>query len=118
MSDKSRLLNKIIIAIFLLSLFASCSAEKEKYLYNTELVCPNGSAILVKFVRAKDLKAAIRTSYINKRKLKTSENYTPIRLGDERSFMLRNISPESAITCDLYETRVGEVESSYIHHFR
>ncbi len=84
---------------------------------NTEIICPNGKAILVKYVHSKDMRAAINASYLNKKRLRTSENYTPIRLPDGRSFVLKNLPPEIASSCDLRESKVGEAEAGYIHHF-
>ncbi len=95
----------------------SCKIFDEIPDTNTEIICPNGSATLIKFIRAKDLRAAINTAYLTKKKLKTSENYTTVRLRDGRSFALKNLAPEVASTCDLRESKVGEVEASYIHHF-
>ncbi len=116
MSDKSKLHNKIFLLLFLTQI-SSCSFFNKIPDTNTEIICSNGKVILVKFIHAKDLRAAINTSYINKKRLRTSENYTPIRLADGRSFALKNLPPEIASTCDLRESKVGEVEDSYIHHF-
>ncbi len=115
MSDKLKLLSS---AIIFWGFVSSCSLrDSNPPLMNTEIICPNGGAILVKFARAKDLRAAIRVAHLNKKRLKTSENYTPIRLSDGRSFVLKGISPEVASTCDLRESKYGQVESTYIHHF-
>lgn len=115
MSDKLKLLSKIFFSLVLVLQFIACSDRLPDF--NTEIVCQNGSAILVKFVRAKDLRDAINTAYINKKQQKTSEGYTPIRLKDGRSFVLKNLPPEMASSCSLRESKVGHVESSYIHHF-
>lgn len=123
MLDKLKL-NKFSSRYFLiksLSILAaltlsSCSFNKP-YKVNTEIICPNGKILLVKFINAKDLGEAIQVSYLNKKYLKTSENYTPIRLKDGRSFVLKNISPEVAASCILQESPIGQAEQDYIHHF-
>ncbi|MDX2083033.1 MAG: hypothetical protein SFV53_03490 [Rickettsiales bacterium] len=108
--------NKIFLFLILTAFF-SCHFKPKVPDFNTEIVCPNGSVTLVKFIRAKDLRKAILISYQNKKLQKTSEYYTPIRLEDGRSFALRNVSPEVASTCDLVESKVGEVDATYVHHF-
>jgi hypothetical protein len=107
-------MKKFLLLIFLVSSL-SCSKPK-RVLINTELFCKNGQTILIKFVRASDLKKAITLAYANKKRLKTSENYTPVRLPDGRSFVIK-ISPEIAFDCDLVESYLGQVERDYIHHF-
>lgn len=49
----------------LLMATASCKGNPPNV--NSELICPNNLRILVKFVRAKDLKLAIQESYVEKR---------------------------------------------------
>lgn len=115
MSDKLKQLSKIFFSLVFVLQFIACSDPPPDF--NTELICPNGSAILVKFVRAKELRDAINAAYINKKQQKTLEGYTPIRLKDGRSFVLKNLPPEMASSCSLSESKVGKVESSYIHHF-
>ena len=117
MSDKLKLLNKIFALVVSLQI-VSCSLFESKIDTNTEVFCPNGSVILVKFIHAKDLRNAINVAYQNKKRLKTSENYTPIRLLDGRSFVLKGIAPEVASSCELRESKIGEVESTYIHDFK
>ncbi len=113
MLDKLEQLSKKLLIIFL----AATSSCGPKYPdTNTEIVCPSGSAMLIKFIRAKDLRAAINESYKRKKLEKTSENFTVVRLPDKRSFSLK-MSPEYAASCELRETKIGEVENDYIHHF-
>lgn len=116
MSDRLKQLNKIFLLGFFMQASA-CSFLEPVPNTNTEIICANGSVILVKYIRAKDLGAAIKASYVNKKKQRTSEGYTPVRLKDGRSFVLKNLPPEVASTCDLRESKIGEVEASYVHHF-
>lgn len=116
MSDKLKQLSKLTVVVFLL-LLNGCTVFRKEPKMNTEIVCPNGKITLVTFVRAKELKRAILVAYKEKKNLRTSENYTAVRLEDGRSFVLKNLPPEVAASCDLVESKVGEVEASYIHHF-
>ncbi len=115
MSDKLKQFSKVFFATFLAAQLVACSDPPPDF--NTEIVCPNGAAILVKFIRAKDLREAITTAYADKKALRTSENYTPVRLKDGRSFVLKDFPPEVASSCDLVESEVGKADPSYIHHF-
>lgn len=116
MSDKLKQRNKLFILSFLFGL-ASCALINDVPNLNTEIICADGGATLVKFVRAKDLKRAILIAYQEKKKFKTSDKYTAIRLSDGRSFVLKNLPPEVAAGCNLRESKIGVAEPSYIHHF-
>lgn len=105
---------KITLIIFLLGQ-TSCSAFQKKVDFNTEIICPDGSNILIKFVRAVDVKRAIQVAYDTKMRLRTQENYTIFRLPDGRSFHLLRISPETMLGCSLQESRVGVVDPTYVH---
>ena len=92
---------------------ASCNANPPNV--NSELICPNNLRILVKFVRAKDLKLAIQESYVEKKRLKTSENYTVLKLKDGRSLAIRQIPVEVAVTCIVQESFMGFADQSYVY---
>ncbi len=110
-------LSNIFRIILITSLLGqtSCSIFKRKVDYNTEIICPDGSNILIKFVRALDVKRAIQAAYDLKIKLRTQEGYTIFRLPDGRSFHLLRISPEKMLGCKLEESRLGVVDPSYVH---
>ena len=109
-------LNKIIIIFSIIFVAASCSMGEKRY-YNIEVTCPGRDKILIKFARAADVRAAIIRSDFEKRKERTSGNYTPIRLPGNRSLIINKISPEEMINCSLYESNPGEVERDYIRYF-
>jgi hypothetical protein len=116
---RNKMLKKLAAIIplsLLLIVSVSCSFSRKVYKVNTEIICPNGVTILVESSNAKDLGDAIQLAYRNKKRLRTSENYTPVRLRDGRSFMLK-IPPELVASCSLSESLVGQVEHDYIHHF-
>ncbi len=122
LNHSSAMLDKLKLAAILATLFLaeifSCSLSSQKeYKVNTEIICPNGSALLVKFINAKDLGDAIQIAYRNKKRLKTSENYTTVKVRDGRSFVLKNFPPEVAANCALRESLVGQAEPGYVHHF-
>lgn len=91
----------------------SCSSKIPNV--NSELICQNNLRILVKFVKAKDLKLAIQESYAEKKRLRTSENYTLIKLRDGRSMVIRQIPVEVAVTCIVQESFIGFADKSYVY---
>ncbi len=112
-----KLIKAALATLILAEVFSCFSTSQKEYKVNTEIICPNGSALLIKFINAKDLGDAIQVAYRNKKRLKTSENYTTVRLRDGRSFVLKNFPPEVATNCALRESLVGQVEPDYVHHF-
>jgi hypothetical protein len=90
----------------------SCGVEHNT---NSEIICPNNFRILVKFVKAKDLREAIINSYLEKRRLKTSETYTVAKLKDGRSLAFKQIPPEVAVTCIVQESFVGFADRRYVY---
>lgn len=106
--------NKLVLV--LLIVFAAISCGKTVY-YNTEIICPDGSTILVKYARLEEMKQAIIKADLDKKKFRTSESYTVIRLPGNRSFKIEKIAPEEAIKCSLKQSPMGEVDRQYIHHY-
>lgn len=104
---------KFWMALFLLILFAACSAFKGKINVDTQIFCQNGANFLIKDVRESDLRRAIKEAYNNKKRYKTSEDYTPIRLRDGRSLMMSKIPPEEMVNCFLREVSQNIAEGSY-----
>lgn len=92
---------------------ASCNGNPPNV--NSELICPNNLRILVKFVREKDLKLAIQEAYAEKKRLRTSESYTLVKLRDGRSLAIRQIPAEVAVTCIVQESFIGFADQSYVY---
>jgi hypothetical protein len=94
--------NKILL-IFLVFIFA-CRNEFEKPgVYHTELICVDRDIILIRYTRLSEVRKAIIKAYGNKKKFKTSENYTVISLENNRSMRIEALLPEDAINCNLRE---------------
>lgn len=112
-------LNKILFfALVVLTLPPVFGCAKHQNIdTSTEILCPNGSKTLIKFSRLQDVREAIYYAYHSKKAEHTSENYTPIRLADGRSFRIEKVFPEEAIKCFLRETPVGLADPWYIRHF-
>lgn len=115
LQQKLGLRDSTIILLCVVTMVFSCA--KKPLRINTEVICPDGTATLVTSARAEDVADAIQIAYQKKKILRTSENYTPIRLRDGRSLALKNLSPENAVLCALHESKAGDVESSYVHSF-
>ncbi|OFW93948.1 MAG: hypothetical protein A2887_01905 [Alphaproteobacteria bacterium RIFCSPLOWO2_01_FULL_40_26] len=94
--------------LFFLLILASCAGKK--IFYNTEIICPDGREILVRYARIDEIRAAILKADADKKFYKTSENYTIIRLPENRSFKIEKIAPEIMINCSLRESVMGQVD--------
>lgn len=103
--------NKFLL-IFLLIF---CCAKK--VYYSTEIICPTGTRILVRYARADEVRAAIIKADEEKRIYRTSENYTVIKLPGNRSFRIEKMSPEESIKCSTEENVMGQVDKYYIKYF-
>jgi hypothetical protein len=104
--------------IFCLILFFFCLTScKKEPIFNSEIICPDGKRILVRFARAKDVIEGIQKAHINKKREGTGETYTPIRLPDKRSFRVEKIPPEKMIECQVVESEFGAVDPNYVRHF-
>lgn len=64
-----------------------------------------------------EMKAAIIKADLDKKKFRTSETYTVIRLPGNRSFKVEKISPEEMVHCSLKESPIGEADKKYIHYY-
>lgn len=90
-------LNKLLV-VFLI-FFVSCKSSQQ--LYNTQISCPNGLRVLVRFTNVFDVRRAIEKAAFDKKKYGTSENYTVVRLPKQRSFKIEKLSPQEALKCAL-----------------
>jgi hypothetical protein len=109
-------IGKILVLISIFIGTFSCF-EGRRMGNNTEIFCPDGLKILVKFAMLEDVRAAIVLAYEEKRRKGTSERETVFKLSDGRSFRIEKIPPEKMIKCSLRESRVGEAERYYWRHF-
>lgn len=101
-----------VFLICLMFVFVGC--EKKKVMINTEIFCPDGSRLLIKNVRAKDLEDAAKEAYRVKKELGTSETNTVFRLRDGRTFAIARIPPEAMARCLFQESYYGFAEKTYI----
>ncbi|MBU6339038.1 MAG: hypothetical protein KGQ36_03595 [Rickettsiales bacterium] len=111
-------MTKCIVKSFIIALilFTTFSCKKRLPNVNSELICPNTPRVLVKFIREKDLKVAIRNAYLEKKRLNTADTYTAIKLPDGRTMAFRGIPPEIAVTCLIVESYVGFADKRYVYH--
>lgn len=108
--------NKFFSLLLLISLATSC--WKKEIFFNTEILCPDGQKILVKFARLREMQNAIKAAYLEKKKLNTNYKFTIIRLPGNRSFKIEKIPPEDLAKCFLRESKMGVVDKDYINYFR
>lgn len=108
--------NHLIKILFLLFGLCSCSYGNKK-IYNTEILCPDGSKILVKFVRLQELKKAIEKADLKKRKEEGRDQHSAIILDDGRSFMIEKRKPEYLVRCALRESEFGVHDKDYVKKF-
>jgi hypothetical protein len=113
MSDKLNH-SKFILLILLLGLFTAC----QKQIFNTEILCPDGSRILVRYSNAEEVRFGIQKAYNEKKKYGTGEDYTAVKMPHQRSFKVEKIAPEEMIKCSLRQSLIGTVERDYIHYSR
>jgi hypothetical protein len=106
--------SKFILLILLLGLFTAC----QKQIFNTEILCPDGSKILVRYSTAEEVRAGIKKAYNEKKKYGTGEDYTAIKMSHQRSFKVEKIAPEEMMKCSLRQSLVGNVEKKYIRYSR
>lgn len=102
-----------VLLLMLLFLF-SCRSHLPHV--NSELICPNRPRILVKFVRAQDLKEAIYASYVKNKNEGNHANYTAFHLKDGRTMAFTQVRPEEAVTCLVQESYLGFADPSYLHY--
>jgi hypothetical protein len=106
--------SKFILLILLLGFFAAC----QKPIFNTEILCPNGSRILARYSTEEEVRAGIQKAYNEKKKYGTSEDYTVIKMPNQRSFKVEKIAPEEMIKCSLRQSLIGNAEKNYIRYSR
>jgi hypothetical protein len=99
--------------IFFVIFFASCQSKVSKQLFNTQITCPNGVSILVKFANAFEIRKAIEFSLFERKKYGSKERYTIIRLSDRRSFKIENLSPEEIARCSLRDFKISATKRDY-----
>jgi hypothetical protein len=102
--------NKIFFT-FLLFCLISC---KKVIIYETDVFCPNnGLKITVRYTRAKEINEAFINADKEKKFYKTSEQYTVVKLKNNRSFKIDKLSPEDALKCSLNERIFQGVDKNY-----
>jgi len=116
-SNRNKFLPKLFSLILLFAALFSCSKGKKFYFYNTEVVCPNGMTVLVKYARLEEVRAAIIKADYDKKFYRTSEAYTIVRLPKNRSFRIEKLPPEEAIKCSLREIEREVVDKTYADYF-
>jgi hypothetical protein len=107
-------LSKLFFIIFLIISVFSC---KKVEVYSSEIVCPNGFRSIIKFARKDDVVLAIKKAAIAKKRDRSNEDYTVIRLKDKRSLKISKMSPEDSLKCMVYEAKVGEFPKPYVTKF-
>ena len=106
--------SKFILLTLLLGFLPAC----QKQIFNTEILCPDGARILARYSTAEEVRAGIQQSYDDKKKYNTNENYTIIKMPNQRSFKVEKIPPEEMIKCSLRQSLIGVAERSYIRYSR
>lgn len=106
--------SKFILLILLLGLLTAC----QKQIFNTEILCPDGSRILVRYSTEEEVRAGIQKAYNEKKKYGTGEDYTAIKMPNQRSFKVEKIAPEEMIKCSLRQSLIGTAERKYIRYSR
>lgn len=112
MLAKSKLNNFIIKLSLIIAIFFTISCEINRKVYNTEIICPK-IRIMVRFAEAKEVTVGIKRAIAEKKKYDTSEQYTVIRMPDNRSFKINDIAPEDAIKCRLNQVLMPAKYNDY-----
>lgn len=102
--------NKLLVLMLLPLVLISCG---RRHVYNTEILCPNGLRILVRFASLEQVKAGIDKSYNNKKKYGTHENYTIVGFGYQKSFKIEKLPPEEAVKCSLHQMELSPDDKDY-----
>ena len=106
-------LSKLALVLLLLTTSACFKVR----VYNSEIICPNGLRVLIKFSRQEDVQMAIQKAAFIKKRDGTSENYTVIRLKDKRSMKIERLPPEESLKCYVRESELGMFDRSYVKQF-
>ncbi|MBM3580296.1 MAG: hypothetical protein FJX34_05965 [Alphaproteobacteria bacterium] len=81
-------------------LLLSCGGQKRQY-FHTEILCDGKPPIMVRYTKPEEVRASIIWGDAEKRKKRTSENYTVIYASGDRSVKIQNIPPEEMLKCQL-----------------
>lgn len=102
--------NKFLILMLVPIVLISCG---RRHVYNTEILCPTGLRIMVRFATLEQVKTGIDKSYNNKKKYGTNENYTVVGFGYQKSFKIERLPPEEAIKCSLRQIELSPDDKDY-----
>ncbi|MBU6141114.1 MAG: hypothetical protein KGP29_06145 [Proteobacteria bacterium] len=96
-------------------LISSCSMKK-KALMHTEISCLGKPAVLVRYTYLEEVKASIKKNYLNKQRLKTTEDYSVIYASGGRSVKIQGVSPEKILECSLREIPVLRPDKNIVKY--
>ncbi len=105
------------LAIFLVFFVATSCGGRKVNIYNSEIICPTGLRVMVRFARKDEVVAAIKKAALTKKIDRSSEDYTVIRLLDKRSFKIEKVAPEDSLKCIVREEFYGNFSKSYIKKY-
>jgi hypothetical protein len=114
MLDKSSL-NKFLATALVFLMSVSCLGKVQ--IYNSEIICPTGLRIMVRFARKDEVVLAIKKAALTKRVERSNENYTVIRLSDKRSLKIEKVTPEDSLKCLVREEFYGNFNKSYVKKY-
>jgi hypothetical protein len=90
--------------------------REEVVLSNTIISCPNKEGIFLRYTSQKQVEDAIHNAYKRKLNDKTSEDYTALKFGQNRSIKIA-VPPEEMIKCEVTEipTTLKEKEKAHFY---
>jgi len=106
--------SKFILLISLMGFFTA--PRKQLFHTDTEILCPDGSRILVRYSTEQEVRAGIQRAYNEKKKYGTGEDYTAVKMSNQRSFKIEKIAPEEMIKCSLRQSLIGSAKRNYIYN--
>ncbi len=109
------MLGKLNLSKILFLFFIATSCGKKQIITSTEIICPDGSRILVKFSELEEVRRAILNAHAEKKKYGTDDKHTIIKLPGNRSFRIEKIPPEEMIKCSVRESVIGQLDKKYLH---
>ncbi len=117
MLDKLNRNNFLKIEWLVLVIFTLFSCSVNRKIFDTEVSCQK-VRVIVRFASAEEVKSAIEKAVEDKKKYKSNENYTVIRLPGNRSFRIEKLTPEDAAKCSLrdYEVNVKYKKVEQYYH--
>jgi len=107
-------LNKFAVILLLLLTTNSCGSVD---IYNSEIICPNGLRVMVRYARQDEVVRAIQQAALIKKKEDSNENYTVIRLKDRRSLKIEKVPPEDSLKCIVREEYYGRFSKRYVRKY-